>query len=83
MDKFHELDLPAVLYTPHREERWCKTVNATWHDLENSMRIRDDQVASQIEDNATFAYALDILKPLMESNPGMTVAEALDELGDL
>lgn len=78
----YELDLPAVVYTPHRAERWCKMTNATWWDLEESMKLRDDHTARLIEEAAAFAHALDVLRPLMGSNPEMTVGEALNELGD-
>lgn len=79
----YELDLPAVLYTPHREERWCKMANARWWDLEESMKLRDDHIARLIEEAASFSHALDVLRPLMGDNPDMTVGEALNELGDL
>lgn len=83
MDLFLDLQLPAVLYTPHRNERWCKTKDAQWWDLAESMKLRDATIADMIDDAATFDRALRVLRPIMEANPGMTVAEALDMLGDL
>ena len=47
------------------------------------MQLRDETIARQIEEAAVFAHALDLLRPLMQSNPNMTVGEALEELGDL
>ena len=83
MDLFLDLQMPAVLYTPHRNERWCKTKDATWWDLSESMKLRDKTIADLIDDAATFDHALKILRPYMEANPNMTVGEALDVLDDV
>lgn len=79
----YELDLPAVVYTPHREARWCKMTDATWWDLNESMKLRDKTIADMIDEAAAFAHALDLLRPLMQANPEMTVAEAMTELDTL
>ena len=78
VDLFLDLQMPAVLYTPHRNERWCKTKDATWWDLAESMKLRDKTIADLIDDAALFDRAMRTLRPYMEANPTMTVAEALD-----
>lgn len=83
MDLFTKLDLPVVIYCPHRPAGWCKTAVANWRDLEASMELQDRTAASLIEQLAGFEQALKVLRPIMEPNPTMPVAEALQILGDL
>lgn len=83
MDLFTELDLPVVIYCPHRSTGWCKTANATWADLEASLELQDRRAADLIEGLARFENTLDVLRPVMEPNPNMAVSEALAILGDL
>jgi hypothetical protein len=80
IDLFLDLQLPAVLYVPHRNERWCKTGNATWWDLAESKKLREKTIADLIEDAATFDRAMVVLRPLMEGHRDKTVGEALGEL---
>ena len=77
MGLFEDLDLPAVLYMPRTRDGWVRTVHARWADLQASLAVRDESVASLIEETHRFAEAIKVLAPLMEAYPDLTVAEAL------
>jgi hypothetical protein len=77
MPSFEELDLPAVIYAPQLSDGWVKTRSARWAELEEALRRRDLAAAAMVEDNERFAQACELLRPLMQANETMTVAEAL------
>lgn len=79
---FDELNLPTVIYAPQLSDGWVKTKGARWAELEEALARRDLAVATMIDDNHRFAEACDLLRPVMQPNPDMTVTEALALLNE-
>lgn len=77
MGLFEDLDLPAVLYMPKTHDGWMRTIHARWADLQSSMDVRDESVASLLEETHRFAEAIEVLRPLMANHPDLTVVEAI------
>lgn len=75
--RFEDLNMPAVVYAPHLPDGWRKTLRCRWQELEESLRRRDNAAAAMIDENHRFAEACEMLRPVMEANPSMTVGEAL------
>lgn len=74
---FDDLNLPVVVYAPHLPDRWCKTQQCTWAELEQALRRMDESAAQMLEQNHRFGEACELLRPLMQANPTLSVAEAL------
>lgn len=74
---FDDLNLPVVIYAPHLTDGWRKTTLCRWQELEEAMRRMDESAARLIEEAAAFDEACQLLRPIMEANPSITVIEAL------
>jgi hypothetical protein len=70
------LDLPSVVYTPHRPEGFRRIDLCTWEDLKRAMDLRDEIAAATIADDVRFGVTIEMLRPIMAEHPSMTVAEA-------
>lgn len=77
MPTFEDLNMPVVIYTPNLPDGFRKTTLCRWAELEDAMRRMDDAAAQMLEQNHNFAEACEVLRPLMQANPTLTVVEAL------
>lgn len=78
-DALPGLALPVVIAVPHEdgEIRYIRTDRATWGDLQAGMWLRDENIKRAVARRKSYLATMNRLRPHMEGDPKLTVADAL------